>query len=230
MARKPDPDARRNLLAAARAAFAEVGLEAARIEDIARAAGLSKGAFYLHFDSKEAAFREMVSDFFAVMRDLTEQRHEACRELRAAVGSLSAEDWRAGTERLRLWSECDHTHTVRALQALWRHRDVLRAVLEHGDGARLGLVDHFVDLVKAMLSAQIQASIDAGALRGDIPADLVSELIIGMYLQLARRMTRATTRPDFELWARTADALVVEGLAVRTSPPIADCAVSKGGS
>ena len=58
--------------------------------------------------------------------------------------------------------------------------------------------------------------VDAGALRADLPADLVSELIIGMYLQLARRMTRSATRPDFELWARTTDTLMVEGLAART--------------
>ncbi|MFZ5475826.1 MAG: TetR/AcrR family transcriptional regulator [Myxococcota bacterium] len=224
MPRKPDPDARRNLLAAARAAFAEVGVGKARVEDVARAAGLSKGAFYLHFYSKEEAFREIVSDFFAVMRDLVEQRHEACRDLRATVGSPSAEDWRTDSELLRKWRACDHAHTVRALQALWRHRDVLRAVLEHGEGARLGLVDPFVDLSREMLAAQLQQSIDAGALRDDLPAELVSELIIGMWLQLARRMTRASTRPDFDLWARAVDTLMVEGLAART----ADRTVSKG--
>lgn len=228
MPRKPDPDARRNLLAAARAAFSEVGLDAARVEDIARAAGLSKGAFYLHFDSKEAAFREIVTAFYGVMQDLTAQRHEACAALAAEIGRPTAEDWRVGSERLRRWRAVDHEHTVRALHGMWRHRDVLRCVLEHGVGARRALVDTFVDLARDMLSAQLRDSVDAGALRGDLDRDLVSELVIGMYLQLGRRMTRLASRPDLDAWARAVDALTVEGLAVRALD--ADPSVSEGAS
>ena len=217
MPRKRDPDARRNLLAAARAAFSDVGVESARIEDISRAAGLSKGAFYLHFDSKQAAFQEIVTDFFAVMRDVAQQKHEACVDLRATLGSPTAEDWRFHTPRLQAWAANDHAHTVRALQAMWRHRDVLRCVLVEGAGPRHALLDQFVDLTREMLSTQLATAIDAGGLRDDLDRDLVSELIIGMYLQLGRRMTRHATRPDFDVWARTVDALMSEGLATRAN-------------
>jgi len=60
MSRPADPTARSALVAAARAEFVRKGLRGARIEDITSAYGLSKGAFYLHFDSKEALFEELV--------------------------------------------------------------------------------------------------------------------------------------------------------------------------
>lgn len=48
------------LLDAALHVFAEQGFARARLEDVARRAGVSKGAVYLYFKSKEALFREMV--------------------------------------------------------------------------------------------------------------------------------------------------------------------------
>lgn len=54
MARPRDPHARSALIASARREFVRAGIQKARIEDITAASGLSKGAFYLHFKSKEA--------------------------------------------------------------------------------------------------------------------------------------------------------------------------------
>ncbi|MBA3672689.1 MAG: TetR/AcrR family transcriptional regulator [Gemmatimonadaceae bacterium] len=50
----------RQILDAALAVFAERGLAAARLEDIARRAGLSKGTIYLYFPNKEELFREVI--------------------------------------------------------------------------------------------------------------------------------------------------------------------------
>jgi AcrR family transcriptional regulator len=50
----------RQILDAAFAVFAERGLAAARLEDIAKRAGLSKGTIYLYFPNKEELFREVV--------------------------------------------------------------------------------------------------------------------------------------------------------------------------
>jgi AcrR family transcriptional regulator len=47
---------RKKLLAAAEKIFARSGYEAARLEDIAAAAGYTRGAFYANFDSKEDIF------------------------------------------------------------------------------------------------------------------------------------------------------------------------------
>ena len=50
----------KQILDAALAAFAERGLAASRLEDIAKRAGLSKGTIYLYFPNKEELFREVV--------------------------------------------------------------------------------------------------------------------------------------------------------------------------
>jgi AcrR family transcriptional regulator len=48
------------ILRAALEVFGEHGLAGARLEDIAKQAGVSKGTIYLYFPNKEALFREMV--------------------------------------------------------------------------------------------------------------------------------------------------------------------------
>lgn len=50
----------KQILDAALAVFAERGLASARLEDIAKRAGLSKGTIYLYFPNKEELFREVV--------------------------------------------------------------------------------------------------------------------------------------------------------------------------
>jgi AcrR family transcriptional regulator len=55
------PEERPNqILSAALAVFGERGLAAARLDDIAKRAGLSKGTIYLYFPNKEELFREVV--------------------------------------------------------------------------------------------------------------------------------------------------------------------------
>jgi AcrR family transcriptional regulator len=55
------PEARPDeILDAAHQVFGELGFARAKLEDVARLAGVSKGTLYLYFDSKETLFREMV--------------------------------------------------------------------------------------------------------------------------------------------------------------------------
>ena len=59
--RRRRPEARPDeILDAALSVFVEQGFTAARVEDIARRAGLSKGAVYLYFPSKEAMLNALV--------------------------------------------------------------------------------------------------------------------------------------------------------------------------
>ena len=50
------------ILEAALGVFAEKGFAAARMDDIAARAGVSKGTIYLYFDSKEAVFKALVRE------------------------------------------------------------------------------------------------------------------------------------------------------------------------
>ena len=53
---------RRQLLDAAREVFGRTGYQGARLDDIAAAAGFTKGAVYWHFPNKRTLFLELVKD------------------------------------------------------------------------------------------------------------------------------------------------------------------------
>jgi AcrR family transcriptional regulator len=53
------------IVEAAMAVFAERGFAAAKLDDIARRAGVSKGALYLYFETKEDLFRAVVAQAIA---------------------------------------------------------------------------------------------------------------------------------------------------------------------
>ncbi|HVU31048.1 MAG TPA: TetR/AcrR family transcriptional regulator [Sphingomicrobium sp.] len=58
-------DRPREICAAALEVFAEKGFAAARLEEIARRAGVSKGTLYLYFEDKEQLFRAVIRDSIA---------------------------------------------------------------------------------------------------------------------------------------------------------------------
>src|SRR5436190_23218582 len=54
---------RAQLLAKGRELFATQGIKKANVEDLTKAANISKGAFYLFFNSKEELFFELLGQF-----------------------------------------------------------------------------------------------------------------------------------------------------------------------
>ena len=58
------PQRRREILDAAAQVFARLGLATARMEDIARQAGLGKATLYLYFRSKDALFQTLLERLF----------------------------------------------------------------------------------------------------------------------------------------------------------------------
>jgi AcrR family transcriptional regulator len=76
---------RAQILRAARAIFIERGYLAARVEDVARRANLSKGAVYFYFESKRAIFDALVDEEHAVTISFLD---EAARDPRPAALKL----------------------------------------------------------------------------------------------------------------------------------------------
>jgi len=76
------------LLRAALDEFFERGFSAARMDDIAKRAGLSKGAVYLYFDSKDALFTSLVDEYAVPNIDLIEQAVNASGGGVAAISTL----------------------------------------------------------------------------------------------------------------------------------------------
>lgn len=64
--RNPD-ETRAGILSAAQAAFGELGYDRASVAEVCRRAGVTKGAFYHHFESKQAVFLELLDHWLANM-------------------------------------------------------------------------------------------------------------------------------------------------------------------
>lgn len=203
------------MVAAARRAFAEVGVEATRVEDVARAAGLSKASFYVYFHSKDALFRELATAFFADCKACADDRHQAMQDLAGRIGVCDAHDWAQRTERFQAFTAVDHSYTLRILEVLWNWRDMLRALLDHGYPGQRELVEGLLSTTLKMLTGRLAEAMHAGFLRQDIDAELASEILIGAYLQLGRKMFALTEPPDFERWARAVETVLNEGLRPR---------------
>ncbi|HET7274261.1 MAG TPA: TetR/AcrR family transcriptional regulator [Longimicrobiaceae bacterium] len=87
------PEARPGqILEAALEVLGEHGLAGARLEEIARRAGISKGTIYLYFDSKDAVFRAVVKHTLLEEMDrIAGTKHTGTAEER--VRSLIGEFW-----------------------------------------------------------------------------------------------------------------------------------------
>src|SRR5215208_3064924 len=61
---------RTNLLEKGKIYFGTYGLKKTNVEDLTSAVGISKGAFYLFYNSKEELFFELLEQFEAQFRDI----------------------------------------------------------------------------------------------------------------------------------------------------------------
>ena len=84
----------KQILDAALAVFAERGLAAARLEDIAKRAGVSKGTIYLYFANKEELFRGVVRETVISFIERGEARFAADRDPILALDTWMEGHWR----------------------------------------------------------------------------------------------------------------------------------------
>ncbi|HRE43901.1 MAG TPA: TetR/AcrR family transcriptional regulator [Terricaulis sp.] len=155
------------ILEAALAEFTERGFEAARMEDIAKAAGISKAAIYLYFPSKMALLEALIE---AKVAPITEQ-----------VAALSA----AGLPNPK--------HALRALADMATHRmadpmivAVPRLVL--GLSGRFPEIadyyrTHVVEKARAALEALVRAGVKQGVFRNVDPRAATRAMIGPLFFE-----------------------------------------------
>lgn len=210
MARPPDPHARSALVSAARKEFVKAGIQKARIEDITRACGLSKGAFYLHFESKEALFRELVTRLESRFEQMRLGREKSYRALisRGLQGKRDAGPFIAEL------SEIDAREDRQLLELLWEWRDVTDVLLRGSQGTEFeGVMWTILDREVSRVETECRALKDARLMRDDVSADVVGLMIVGTYLLVARRLSTLEQKPDFDHWVRSLQLLIADGTA-----------------
>lgn len=224
MPRPADPNARASLVSAARAEFVKKGLRGARIEDITAACGLSKGAFYLHFASKEALFGELVEQVQRTLDELAREREErkecffAEQAHPAVQGEASLDEPAAFHQRLAL---VEAEPDLRALEVMWEYRDVMHVLQRGSQGTEFeSLFSVLVDREVERVATDVRRMQDSNACRLDISPTLFGTTIIGTYALLIQQMSRMREKPDLAAWARDLQLIFREGGMGRVPVPV----------
>jgi AcrR family transcriptional regulator len=155
------PDERRqDLLDAALSVFAAKGIARTTVADIAEAAGVAKGTFYLYFDSKENLVGALKEGFVDEILD-----HASA--LYARVGK---DDW---------WALVDETVTS-FVDFMLEHRDMIHVMVQEGVTPETS--PQFAECqrrVDEMFATSIKMGIDAGVF------DVEDPELIGRFLHYA---------------------------------------------
>jgi AcrR family transcriptional regulator len=220
MPRPADPNARASLLTAARAEFVRKGLRGARIEDITAACGLSKGAFYLHFSSKEALFAEVVGTVKERLDALSQERLEEMERFYAEHGPLDAMDLSQRSERYERLVQLETASDLRALELMWDCRDVMHVLLRGSQGTDFeSLFSVMVDAEVERVATDFRRLQGSKACRSDVSPPLFGTVIVGTYALLVQQMSRMEHKPDLASWARDLQMIFREGAMRRDSEP-----------
>jgi AcrR family transcriptional regulator len=137
------------ILDAALDVFAAHGLAAARLEDIAKRAGLSKGTIYLYFPNKEALFQEVIR------QTVVSQIESGERDFELATTSATA-----SLERFMR----RHWQFIRSPKFAPIFRLIHAELSQHPDLARF-YADEVVTRGHRLLAAIIRRGIDGGEFR-----------------------------------------------------------------
>jgi len=172
------PDTRHRLLEAAAGVFARAGYEGATLDEIAKAAGLTKGAVYWHFDAKAQVFAELLEEMGrrrqeAVHSDLERAWQEPSRALERLIA-------------LQLDRARQAPHWAALLLEFVRRRD------RTGAAARVAEPFEALPSAASQLVRRLQAAghLDR-AIEPDLAGRLVGALVDGLLLVAVVAPTRA---------------------------------------
>lgn len=151
-----NPERETRILDAAAQLISHYGYDKTTVSDIARAAGVSKGAIYLHFDSKDALFEALL------LRELQSYQERWLERIEADPKGGTF----AGMYKQTLYTMKDNTF----MMALFtQDRRVLGNYLRKSDNIFANRGATRTDFVQMMQ--------DAGALRTDLSANVIAHIM-----------------------------------------------------
>lgn len=183
------------LVDAALRVFAEHGYEEATVEDIAAAAGYSKGAYYFHFASKEDIFLELLEQWTSEqterLKAFDEVTPAAAAILETLEAFLSYGEREIAWPRLlvEFWAQARRHEAIRRglgqAYAAWRrllaqafrraaHSGLLSPQLDPDDAARLVLATHDGVVVEACIDPEAARKVSMRRVLGALLAYLAS--------------------------------------------------------
>lgn len=146
-------DRRAAILDAALEEFSASGFAAARLEDVARRAGVAKGTIYLYFSDKEVLFQELIRAFLTPVIQSTGM---------AAMGRLPM---REAAERLFRTFAAEIFNT--------RRKDVVRLVITEGQRFPKMAEFYFHEVVMPVMDT-VRTLAQAAVARGELESDALA--------------------------------------------------------
>jgi AcrR family transcriptional regulator len=192
------PDQRRQqLLAAATWVFARKGYRRAGISDIIERAGVARGTFYLHFDSKEQVFLAIVSDFHKRITQALTATETPTQPIADPEALLRAS--------FRRW-----------LGFFADNRDATTVILKEASSIDPRFEQGFADLRRSAVdffAVRYRRFQEIGLVRRSIRPVLMAHLLIGMFDELLNAFV--LTDPDADLDALAAQLADFEWNGIR---------------
>lgn len=171
---------RERIIAASLDVFVDKGIDGARIDDLARAAGFTRGAFYSNFSEKEQVFEAL---FASVTDQLIGMVRASVDDVRARASTTPEPDCTALDARAML----EVFEAIRPFGRQWYllHSEAVAYSLRHPDSLE-GPNQH-----RTRLRDEIARALDAGMERhgetATIPTAQLAQLVIGIFIDLMVR-------------------------------------------
>jgi AcrR family transcriptional regulator len=156
-----------HILEAATHLFSKTGYDATGVAEICQAAGVSKGAFYHHFPTKQAVFMELLNTYlkgietgFTLMRQETGNVPQAIIQMAEMVGSLFQTADIHLPIFLEFWTQANHDPHIweAAIAPYRRYQSYFAEMIQEGiDEGSLMPLD-------AQLAARVLVSLALGML------------------------------------------------------------------
>ena len=193
---------RRQIIKGARGIFLSQGFDAASMNDIARAAGVSKGTLYVYFKDKEQLFG-------AIVMEECESQAEGIFDLDPADHDVEAVLTRLGFAYIGFLCRPEKAQAIRIVIAIAERMPELgRKFYERGPGKGI-----------AMLAAYIKAQVEAGALVVDDCEVAAAQLMEAYQAMVFKSMVFNFVRePSPEQIARVVPTAVKVFLAAYRAP------------
>lgn len=154
---------RRQILAAAKAVFADAGYHGASIHAIIERAQIARGTFYLYFASKAAVFDSILD--------------QALADLRARIHRIEVDDPSASPPQVQLREQ-----VVETLTYIVQDRPLATLLLSAGntpDVEAAERIDQFYGEIRDLLRRALESGLEIGLLRKCHP-QLVSAALLGL--------------------------------------------------
>jgi AcrR family transcriptional regulator len=190
-------ETRNHILEAATQLFSKTGYDATGVAEICQAAGVSKGAFYHHFPTKQAVFIELLNTYlngiesgFNLMRQETHDVPQVILQMAELVGSLFQTADIHLPIFLEFWTQANHDpHIWEAAIAPYRR-------------------------YQSYFTAMIQEGIDEGSLQ-PMDAQLAARVLVSLAVGLLMQSLFDPNITDWKREARQSMELLMNGIARR---------------